>query len=145
MANTQATLGYGTLLQRGGLTAPDTFVTVAEVRNIDGPKLTKDFKEVTHMESPGGFKEYIGALKDGGTVTFTCNFLPADGTQDHLTGLIYDFKNNIKRYWREQWPTTPASTVTYLGEVQDLDPKMPVDDAMTLDVTIKISGDPAFA
>ena len=145
MANTQAALGYGTLLQRGDIATATNFATVAEVRNIDGPKLTKDFKEATHMQSPNGFREYVGALKDGGSVTFTVNFVPSDGSQDALTGLIYDFTNNVKRYWREVWPTTPNYTVTYLAEVQDLDPKTPADDVMTMDVTIKISGSPTWA
>src|ERR1043166_527438 len=139
MAVTQAVLGYGTLLQRGDVATATNFNTVAEVRSIDGPKLSKDRKEVTHMLSPNGFREFIGGLKDGGEITFTVNFVPSDGTQDATTGLIADFENNVKRYWRITWPTTPTYTSTFQAEVVDLNFKTPVDDAITLDVPLKLS------
>lgn len=145
MAATQAVLGYGTLLQKGDVATATNFATIAEVRSIDGPKMTKDRKEVTHMLSPDGYREYIGGLKDGGEVTFTCNFVPSDATQDAATGLIADFTGNVKRYYRITWPTTPAYTSTFQAEVVDVGFKTPVDDAITMDITLKLSAAPTWA
>jgi len=145
MAASQAVLGYGTLLQRGNVSTPDGFTTLAEVVKLDGPKMKKDKKEVTHMESPGGYKEYIGALKDGGEVTISVNFIPSDGTHDQTTGVIADYEGDIRRYWKIVWPTDPSYSATFLAEVMDIGFKDPIDDALQMDLTLQLTGAPSWA
>lgn len=75
MAETQAQIGYGTLLKMGNGASPQTFTTIAEVVSIDGFGFSASELEVTHMESPGGYLERISGMKDGDTMTVLCNML----------------------------------------------------------------------
>ena len=77
---TKAQLGIGTFLQYGDNSAsPETFTTLAEVK--DGPtwSVTRELLEVTNQDSPNQSREYILGLKDGSEFTVTCN-MAGDGT-----------------------------------------------------------------
>jgi hypothetical protein len=76
MAETEAQIGYGTLLKME-IGSPLAFETIAEVKEISGFGFTASLQEATHMESPGGYKEYVAGMKDGDTMTIRCN-LTAD-------------------------------------------------------------------
>src|SRR5258708_40055528 len=73
MPVSQAVLGYGTLLQRAG-------VTVLEILKIGGPAMKADMKEVSNMASPNTYKEFIAALRGGGDITFEGNYIPKEST-----------------------------------------------------------------
>jgi predicted secreted protein len=71
-----ADIGHGALFGIEGST-PGTYVTAAEVVAITPPGMTRDSVEVTHLTSPGKWKEYIAGLKDAGEASFTFNFVPS--------------------------------------------------------------------
>lgn len=144
MAETQAKIGYGTLLKFGDGASPESFTTVAEVINIDGPGLSRSIPEATHMESPDGYREYLAGLKDGEEVTVECNFLPGNATQDPSTGVLSFFESGARKNWQVVWPFSPAVTWEFSGIVTGFQPTTPVDDKITLSVTIKVTGKPAF-
>jgi predicted secreted protein len=56
----------------GGLT--DVTLPEVEVTDVD----------ITSHDSSGGFKEYVGGLKDGGVVTLSGNYDAANAGQDYL-------------------------------------------------------------
>lgn len=66
--------GYGCYLLIGG-------TRVAEVTNIGevGPEC--DSIEITNFDSPDGWREFMGGLKDGGTVGLELNMLPGNASQ----------------------------------------------------------------
>ena len=64
-----AIIGYGTIIARGNGAVPEVFTAIAEVISIDGPGLDSDDVEVTHLSSPGGYREYKGGLKEPGEVS----------------------------------------------------------------------------
>lgn len=138
MAVTQSVLGYGTLFKRGNNDGPpETFTTVAEVTNIGGPNLSADLVEVTHMESPSGFKEYIAGLKDGGEVTIDFNFIN-DTTQKQL---VTDLQAGTKSNWKIVWSLAGNPEWTFAGIVTAMGPTAPAGDTITGSATIKISAD----
>lgn len=71
-----ADIGYDSEFGIEG-TTPGTYVKVAAVTAITPPGMTRDAVEVTHLESPDMYKEYIPGLKDGGEATITLNFTPS--------------------------------------------------------------------
>lgn len=73
MAVTEAQIGYGSLLKLGNGASPEVFTTIAEVKSINGFGFTNTEVNVTHMESPNGWEEFIGGLKTGDTMTILCN------------------------------------------------------------------------
>ena len=135
MAVSQANIGYGTLLQRAG-------VTVLEIMKIGGPVMKADMKEVSNMLSPNSYKEFIAGLRDGGTVTFEGNYIPKEATNSQVT-LRTDFENGTASVWTIVLPNS-LGTWTFTGMVSDLSPAYPVDDRITVTGTLKITGKPVL-
>jgi predicted secreted protein len=131
---TSAIAGNGVLLQLGsGGTGSETFTTIAEVLDIDGPSQAREQIEVTSHSSEG-WREYIAGLRDGGEVSFPVNFVPAD--QDDLRALYDDgTQANYKIVYPNGWKDTFAAIVT------DWSTKSPVDGAVTDEIKLKISGE----
>ena len=103
--------------------------------------MSRELPDATHLGSPGGYREFIGGLRDGGEVTLDLNWLPGDATHDANTGLLSIFNsNNTGKNWRITLPTTPTTTVSFSGPVSAFEPDIPVDDKISLSVTIKVSG-----
>jgi predicted secreted protein len=71
-----ADIGYDSEFGIEG-SSPGVYVKVADVTAIAPPGMTRDSVEVTDLESPDMYKEYIPGLKDGGEATITLNFRPS--------------------------------------------------------------------
>ena len=74
MPATEAGLGY---LSKFGIKDGATYDYVAEVTSITPPGMSRDTVDVTHLESPDKFKEYIAGLADGGDASISLNYKPA--------------------------------------------------------------------
>lgn len=130
-----AIAGLGTEFQRGDGATSELYTAIAEVINITGPGLSRDFIDVTHLGSTGGYREFIGSFRDGGEYTFTCNFVRAE-----YDLILADFENNSAVNYQVVMPDTDATTMQFAGLVTALPMTIPFDDKVTVDVTIKISG-----
>lgn len=136
MAN--AISGFGTLIKRNA-------VTVAEVYDIGGPGLSRDTIEVTHHQSPNRWKEFIKSLKDGGEVTFSINYKPTDTTHNVAAGVLGDFANDTTvDTWSLVFPDSGATTWSFPGILTNFEPTEPIDDRLSADITIKVSGQPTL-
>lgn len=136
---------YGTLLQSGDGGAPENFTTIAEVTDITGPGLVQDPLDVTSHESPGAFREFVGGLLDGGEVTFTINYVPTAATQDASTGLLADMIARIVRNFQLIFPDVGTTTWSFSALVTSFEPAEPVDDRLSAEVTLKVTGQPTLA
>jgi hypothetical protein len=56
---TEGAIGLGKLLKIGDRAAPEVFTAIAEVKDITGPGLTREFSEFTHQQSASSYREYI--------------------------------------------------------------------------------------
>ncbi len=144
MAVSVATAGIGTLLQIGDGATPEVFTTIAEVLDIAGPGLVSDLVDVTNMSSPGSFEESLPTILRSGEISFSVNFLPTNTTQSSTSGLIADFEARTNRNWQLVFTDTPATTWSFAGYVTNVTPQMPVAGATTMDVTIKLTGQPTL-
>jgi predicted secreted protein len=135
-----ATSGFGTLLQQGNAASPEVFTTVAEVLNIDGPGLTMETIDVTNHDSASAHREHIASLKDGGEVTFSINYLPANATHANTgTGLLATYVNRTARNWKIVWTDSGTTEQPFTGFITNFQPHGPIDAQLTADITIKIS------
>jgi len=139
MAATTAKIGFGVLLKRGDGGGPETFTAIAELKSINGPASAMDTPEATHSESPNAAKEFVAGLIEGGEITATCNFLN-DGTQSLAAGVHADWKNRVKRNFQLVWPTPTARTEAFAAFVTRYAPQAAIDDVMTVEITLKITG-----
>lgn len=152
MADSDARTGFGALIQKGtGTGSPEDFVTILGIKSIDGPSITRDTHDTTVMTSPGGWREFIGGLKDGGEVSFSANWLPRDDTQGQAEGgFMAEFDKDScesRGNWRIVVPACPGEPEVYLefaGIVTGQNISMPMDDLMGFEGTIKVSGRPTL-
>lgn len=117
--------------------SPPQYVELAEVTNIGGPRETSEELDVTHLRSPGAYREFIQSFKDGGELPLTLNFLPSNATQNAYRA---DFEANPQpvRTRRITWPD--GATDTFLCFVKAVGRQAQVGQKLTLDITLRISG-----
>lgn len=136
---TAAMIGHGTLFKVGDGATPEVFTTVAEVTKLKPPGLSRDTVDVTHMESTGGWREFIAGLKDGGEVSMEINFDPGGTTTDLLTDM---FSTSTVGNKKIVFPDN--SEWAFKAILTGFEPDAPVDDKMTANVKFKVSGVPTF-
>lgn len=148
MADSDARTGFGALIQKGtGSGSPEDYVTILGIKSISGPSITRDTHDTTVMTSPGGWREFIGGLKDGGEVSFTANWLPRDTTQTDLQDEFDKDSCESRSNWRIVVPACPGEPEVYLefaGVLTGQNIEIPMDDLMGFEGTIKVSGRPTL-
>lgn len=130
---------HGTLLQMSdGLTTP-TFATIAQVRDIRGPSLTRGVDANPDHDMSGGLQKVADALYDGGQVTFDIAYDPQGASHLALraaakAGTLKDFKI--------VFPDTGTSEITFSGYVTEFQVSMPANRGMlAATVTIEVTDD----
>ena len=84
---TGARIGHGTLLGFGdGASTGETFTNVVERTAIAGPSMSRDTPDASNMDTPNGWREFIGGLKDGGEMSLEANWLPQHASQNLAAG-----------------------------------------------------------
>jgi len=140
-----ATSSFGTLLKIGNGSTSETFATIAEVRDIKGPNLKLNTKEVTSHSSTDGWKEYIGTLLEAGEISFDLNWLPADSTHSFSAGLVKDMVGRTKRNFQIVFPAAAPLTWSFTALVVGFNPGAPVDGELLGSVTLQVTGKPTLA
>jgi predicted secreted protein len=128
-----AKIGYGATIKRNG-------VVMAEVKNITCPNLSTDMVDVTTMDSADSYKESIPSLKDGGEVGIEALFYAGDPAQ---AGMYTDFNASTKQNYIITAPDL-SWTWTFSGYVTAIEQEIPMDDAIGVNFTIKVSGKPVL-
>ena len=140
---TSALAGYGVLLKIGDGGGSETFTTIAEVKDIEGPELELEAKEVTSHDS-GGWREYISTLLTGGEVSFDLNFIPTHATHSYSAGLVRDLVNRTKRNFQLVFPDSGTTTWQFAALVTGFKPSGPVEDELSAEVTLQVTGQPTL-
>lgn len=133
-------LGYGAKFQTGNGSSPETFSDLAFVTSISGPGMSRDSIDVSHMQSPDAWREFIAGMKDAQEVTVELNFRPG-GTA--LLALLAEFNlasASATKTRRILW--TGGSYFEFEGFLTGLEPETPMDDKQVATATFKVSGAP---
>ena len=129
----EAISGVGTIFRRWSGSA---WVNVGEVRNISGPSMSRDTIDVSNMStSTDGYREFIAGLRDGGEVTFTMNFV-----RDDYDTMKDDFESDTLVAYEIVLDDAEKTSIEFSGLVTGLPMNITFDEAVTCDITIKISG-----
>lgn len=132
--------GHGAKISRAPAATPQTFTEIAEVGDITLPGLDhNEFDATSHNRNIDAY--VLGVLRRD-LFTIKMNFLPADPTHDHLTGLIKACITNpvptdgFKIVFPDLVNTWIAS-----GQVKNINNiVLPVDGLSTADVGVRFSG-----
>ncbi len=141
--------GMGAQLQKGDGNSPETFTAIMGIKSISGPSIKRDTFDTTSLNSPDGFREFIGGMSDGGEVSFEAQFLQGDDAhQGYETGgFLSEFLKgscNSRGNWRITLPECdgePTGHFAFAGVVTGAG--FNIDDTlMGFTGTIKVSGKP---
>ncbi len=132
--SSNAVSGVSTQFQRWSTTS-GLWVNVAEVNSITGPGKTRNTIDVTSLDSTGGYKEFIAGFRDGGTVALSMNF-----TRASYDLMDDDFESDVLQNYEIVLPDSQKTSFEFQGLVTELGLAVPMDDKITSDVSIKISG-----
>ena len=127
-----AVAGVGTKFQRWSGSA---WVNLAEVTSITGPTMTRDFIDVTSLDSTGGYREFITGFRDAGTISMNMNF-----TRDTYDALKADFESPTLQNYQIILSDIENSSIEFEGLVTEIPVTIPTDDKISVDCTIKITG-----
>ena len=129
--------GVGTTFMRrvGSGSSSDDWVQMAEINSITGPNKTRATIDVTSLDSTGGYREFIPSFRDAGEVTLNMNF-----TLDSYDDMEADFASEASNDYQIILPDTNNTTFEFAGFVSALGLAVPLDDKVSSDVTIKITG-----
>ena len=141
---TGALAAYGVLLKIGNGATSETFTTIAEVRDIEGPELELEAKEVTSHDS-GGWREYIGTLLTGGEVSFELNFIPTNATQSYTSGLIEDMVGRTRRNFQLLFSDSGTTTWAFTALVTWRRSSSASTTELLAEVTLQVTGQPTLA
>lgn len=142
---TGAISSFGTLLKLGDGGGTEVFTTIAEVKDISGPKLKLNTAEATNHSSTSGWKEFVGTLLEAGELSFKINFIPTATTHSYSTGLIKDMVNRTRRNFQLVFPNIGATTWTFAAFITGFEAGEPVEGILEADVTLQITGVPTLA
>jgi predicted secreted protein len=121
------------------------FSTIGQVMDINGPEISRDEIEVTTRDSTEYWMEFIKGMKNGGNISFGLVLdlsLASHGTA--ATGLLSDLQNEgTIPAWRLNFPQSRRAS--FAGFVTAFPPASPMKDALTADITVKVTGKPTFA
>jgi predicted secreted protein len=131
-----AVAGVGTQFRRWSGT---NWVNMAEINSITGPGVTREQIDVTSLDSTGGWREYIGGFRDGGTVALAMNF-----TRSTYEVMFTDFESNLSQNYEILLPDLEATSIEFMGIVTECPLTISPDDKITADVTIKVTGQPVI-
>jgi len=131
-----ALAGVGTSFKRGDGSSSESFTAIAEVINITGPQLTRDFIDVTNLDSTDGYREFIAGFRDSGEVTITANW-----TRDGYVDMKADYDSDDSVNYQIVIGDTGNTTLEFAAYVTGMPINIPTGSQITMDVTFKITAD----
>ena len=131
---TNAISGVGTVFNRGDGASSENFSAIAEINTIGGPNMSRNFIDVTSLDSAGGYREFIPSFRDAGQISLNMNFtIGGYGT------MLTDFQAETSNNYQIVLPDSGETTLDFAAYVQDL-PLNINEDKVAMDVTLKITG-----
>jgi len=125
----------GIIVARGDAASPEVYTTIAGVQGFSGPGGQASVIDVTTLQSTA--KEKLVGLQDEGQISIDVLHDPADATH---TGIRTDRTNRTLRSWRITFTDSPNSVATFSAYVLGTPITGSVDEAVTMSVTLEISG-----
>ncbi len=134
---------YGTLLKRGDGGAPESFATIAEVKDIEGPSMETDVIDVTTHSSAaaGAFREKLATLIDAGEITFDLNLVPSNTVH---RAMRQDQLNRTKRNYQIWYPGSVSADIQFEAVLTKMPVKATVDGVLESSITLTITKAPTI-
>jgi predicted secreted protein len=133
---TEAKAAFGVQFLRNGN-------AIGELTSVGDIDLTLETEDVTSHESPGGYREKIGTVLEGGSVSLEGNFLP--GNTLGQIGMKTDMEAKTLQNFEIVFPSAVGASWQFSALVTHFKiGSMPVDGKLTWEAEVEISGQPTL-
>jgi hypothetical protein len=123
-------IGYGSTLQ-GSATGVIGMITKITIDGIEAADI-----DVTTMNSPGRFMQFITGLKDPKNMTLELIY------ESINMGILINAVGNPNETWTVKFPD--SSTYAQAGHIKSVGAAIPYNDKITQPVTLRMSGAPTW-
>lgn len=132
-------IGYGSVLV---VTSTTGELNLGQVRNISGPNVDFDDVDTTTLDSSSNFRTYIPGLGNPGEVTMS---LAYSSTVTSHKRLAYYMGQRQSKTFTFYPNSTAGDADAFSAYVKGMSREVPLDDLITADVTLKVSGKPGYS
>jgi len=109
---------------------------ISLITKIVGPDSKRDTLDTTSLDTTGGYRTFLGGLRDGGSVKLSMQF-----SRDTWETMRADFESDTLQNYEIVLPDADNTSREFQGFVTEV--PLNIDEKIiTADVTIKISGQP---
>ena len=129
--------GFGTTLSRSDMASTPTFTELAGITNISGPGISRQIHDVSAHDSPNGYREFIGGLKDPGEVSVDVNYDP-----DVHDVWVDDLDDVLPRDYEMEFPD--GTVWAFEALLTSFEPSAPFDDKLSASASFKVTGKPVI-
>ena len=139
---TSAKPGSKCALKRETTSGSGTYAVIAEVKGVRGPGLSGGVIDVTSFDSTG-VREFVATLRDAGTLSFSVNYVPNGGGTGHQL-LVTDLYNGSTVNFRLEFQFSPTVILAFSGIITGFEVSAELEQAVSANVTIKVTGWPTW-
>ena len=119
---------------------------VGEVQNVGDIELSRNIIEVSTYGSD--YKGKLSGQKDSGTIDITLNWVPSASAEAPQALLQSSYGDGAKVYfvivWQNDAAATDVAACEFAGYVQSYSISQPLEDVVTVNVSINIDGAVVF-
>jgi len=126
-------IGFGSALKKGA-------TALGQIMEISREASEANEVETTTLDASDRFETYIAGLINPGSVKLKLMYDPSD---TNLKAWMAEHEAGGSTTYTIVYPTTTI-TQSFTAFVKSVGAEIPLKDAMTCDVTLKISGDPGW-
>ncbi len=129
-------MGYGATIERSSDSGV-SWVAIPECTSIVLPEEQQDYVDVTSLDSPSGYREYIPGLKDIGEMTLSANYTRAGYQQqkaDETLGVAIDYRITLSN----------GDVFEFAGFPKVTTASTDIAGALPMTITIRGTGDVTF-
>jgi predicted secreted protein len=119
----------------------DPGVPVGHLTSISSPSMSQETIDVTTLDSPGEYREFIGGFKDGGEVSASGFFDPSDAGQQAVYTAL---ENSAVEKFTIQFPASMGASWEFDGVVTSFQTTAELEEAIGFEITIQVSGKPTL-
>lgn len=131
--SSNAISSLGALLKIGNGASVEVFTAIPELRNINGPTMTAENIDVSHLGSTSGYRDYIAGFKEAGEISGEVNWTQAG----YATLLALFVSGALKNFLLV---FSDGSDYKFSGRITALPITAQTGDAVRFNLTIKITG-----
>lgn len=131
-------IGYKSIL---AVTTTTGSAEIGQIRSISGPGVSANDVDTTTLDSSSNYRTFSCGLIDPGEVTFGVVYDPTDTLHKRLA---YYMGQRSSKTFTVYHGSSSGDSDAFSAYVKGMSREIPLDDLITCDYTLKVTGKPAY-